>query len=247
MGLFNIFNKKKTDNTLFYHTDVHCHILPGVDHGSQDIMQSLEMLRAEMAMGINRVILTSHVTSETFENTPNSLNAAFDELKKAVEEAQLPVELFVSAEYRMDDYWNKQWEKGAVLPMPGNYLLLENSFLQERMDMDQFIYDVQLKGYRPILAHPERYGYYAQRRERLQRLHEVGAKFQINILSLAGYFGRGARELALWLIKQDLVDMLGSDMHNSDHARIIKDYINTNDWIRLAKQLEDRIINDQVC
>lgn len=246
MGLFNIFSKKKTQSTLFYHTDVHCHILPGVDHGSQDVVQSMEMLKAEMDMGISRVILTSHVTAETFENTPETLTAAFGVLQKAVAEAELPIELHVSAEYRMDDYWNRQWEAGAVLPMPGNYLLLENSFLQERLDMDQFIYEVQLKGYKPILAHPERYAYYSQRRDRLRHLHDAGAKFQINILSLAGYFGRGAREMAVWFIKQGMVDMLGSDMHNIEHASIIKEYINTNDWKRLSQQLEGHIINDAV-
>ena len=249
MGLFNIFGKKKSGEpaTLFYNTDVHCHILPGVDHGSQDVLQSLEMLRAELAMGINRVILTSHVTADTFENTPESLTAAYEVLKKAVAEEGLPVELHVSAEYRLDDYWNMQWEKGAVLPMPGNYLLLENSFLQERLDMDQFIFEVQSRGYRPILAHPERYAYYAQRHDRLVKLHQAGVKFQINILSLSGYFGHGARDLAHWLVKEHMVDMLGSDMHNIEHAMIIRDYIGSKDWQRQLPLLAAHNINDRVC
>ena len=248
MGLFNIFSKKKSDPnaTLFYHTDVHCHILPGVDHGSQDVIQSLEMLRAELAMGINRVVLTSHVTADTFENTPESLNAAFEILKKAVADAGLPIELHVSAEYRLDDYWNAQWAKGAVLPMPGNYLLLENSFLQERLDMDQFIFEVQSKGYKPILAHPERYAYYSMRRERLVKLHAAGVKFQVNVLSLSGYFGHGARDLAQWLIKEHMVDLLGSDMHNIEHAMIIKEYIGSKDWQRQLPLLMAHNINDSV-
>ncbi len=105
--MFNLFKKKSKESPkLFYHTDMHCHILPGVDHGSQNIDQSLEMLRAEIDMGISHVILTSHVTAETFENTPETLTAAFETLKKAVEEEGLPVDLDVSAEYRIDEYWN---------------------------------------------------------------------------------------------------------------------------------------------
>ena len=135
--MFNLFKRKKEDVKLFYHTDVHCHILPGVDHGSQNVEQSLAMLEAEKSMGIDRVICTSHVTAETFENTPESLTAAYEVLKKAVDEAGLDIEIHASAEYRIDEYWNKEYAAGHILPMPGNYLLLENSFHQELLELDE--------------------------------------------------------------------------------------------------------------
>ncbi|MBQ7689984.1 MAG: hypothetical protein IJT30_02175 [Muribaculaceae bacterium] len=246
MGLFDFFCRKKPEAKLFYRTDVHSHILPGVDHGSQDVVQSLEMLRAELDMGIDRVILTSHVTAETFENTVESLTSAYELLCAAVRDAGLPVELYVSAEYRMDDYWDRQWAAGTVLPMPGNFLLLENSFQQERLGLEPLIYELRTKGYIPILAHPERYGYYGMRTTRYASLHDAGAKFQVNLLSLAGYFGKHAREAAVWLIKNGLVDMLGSDMHNIEHAQIIKDYLRTRDWQKLRAIVENDIINDRV-
>ncbi len=246
MGLFDLFSRKKPDAKLFYHTDVHCHILPGVDHGAQDIGQSLDMLRAELDMGINRVMLTSHVTAETFENTVESLTEAYGVLTEAVKDAGLPVELYVSAEYRMDDYWDRQWAAGTVLPMPGNFILLENSFQQERLGLEPLIYELRTKGYIPILAHPERYGYYGMRTTRYASLHDAGAKFQVNLLSLAGSFGRHAREAALWLIKNGLVDMLGSDMHNMEHAYIIKDYLRSRDWAKQSELVRGDIINDRV-
>ena len=98
--MFNIFKRNNKDVKLFYHTDEHCHILPGVDHGAKNIQDGIELLKADMDMGINRVILTPHVTSETFENTPETLNAAFAIFKEAVKEAGLDVELHLSAEYR---------------------------------------------------------------------------------------------------------------------------------------------------
>lgn len=244
--MFNFFKKGKKDIELFYNTDVHCHILPGVDHGSQSVEQSLEMLEAELKMGIKRVMCTSHVTSETFENTPESLTAAFQVLKKAVDEAGMDIEIYPSAEYRIDEYWEKQWEKGAILPMPGKFLLMENSFQQELLLLDDLMFDLMIKGYKPILAHPERYGYYAHRHQRLEKLHGSGVKFQINLLSLAGFFGQGARESAMWMVKHGMVDLLGTDMHNMEHAYVIQEYLRSKDWAKVSKIIEPDNMNDWV-
>ena len=246
--MFNFFRRSREQTKLFYETDVHCHILPGVDHGSQNIAESLELLRTEIDMGIKRVVCTSHVTAETFENTPESLTKAFEELKKAVAEEGLPIELFLSAEYRIDEYWQKQYAAGQILPMPGKYILLENSFIQELIGMDEMMFELQVKGYKPILAHPERYRYYHSRHDRYEKLHSSNVVFQVNILSLAGYFGPGPREAALWLIDNNLCNMLGSDMHNMEHAKVIMDYINSKEWRRLIERhmLDRRVINDFV-
>ncbi len=246
--MFNIFQRKsKKDAKLFYTTDVHSHILPGVDHGSQSVEESLEMLQAQLDMGISHVMCTSHVTAETFENTPESLTTAYEELKNAIAREGLPINIYVSAEYRIDEYWTQEYEAGHLLPLPGNHVLLENSFAQELIGIDNMMFDLQVKGYRPILAHPERYRYYNDRRDRYKTLHNASVKFQINILSLAGYFGKGARERALWLIQNNLCDMLGSDMHNMEHAQIIKEYIGSRDWRKLCDKynLPGRIINDK--
>ncbi len=246
--MFNIFHRKKENNQLFYNTDVHCHILPGVDHGSQNVEQSIEMLRAERDMGITRVILTSHVTAETFENTPDTLRPAFEILKQAVAETEdiSHMKLYLSAEYRMDEFWDKQYTLGNQIAMPGNYILMENSFHQELLGLDELLFDLKVKGYKPILAHPERYIYYAQRKQRLEQLHNTGTKFQVNLLSLAGYFGQHCRETALWLVKHGMVDMLGSDMHGMEHVKVIQDYINSKEWRKLVPQIQGHIINDLV-
>ena len=241
-----LFRSKKEQTKLFYNTDVHSHILPGVDHGSQSIEQSLEMLRAEKAMGIDRVILTSHVTAITFENTRESLTDAFLKLKDAVTDDGLDMELFLSAEYRMDEYFDKEYAADHMLPMPGNHILLENSFQQELMNLDELLFDMQVKGYRTILAHPERYPYYSRRRKRCEQLHNAGARFQINILSFTGYFGEEARDSALWFVKHGMVDYLGSDMHNTKHAHIIMDYINSKEWKKLSRDLEQTVKNDYI-
>lgn len=239
-------HKHKEDVQLFYHTDVHSHILPGVDHGSQNIEQSLAMLQAEKAMGIERVMCTSHVTAETFENTRASLRAAGETLQKAIDEAGLGIEIHPTAEYRIDEYFEKEYAADDLLPMPGNYLLVENSFLQELISIDTLMFDLQCKGFHPILAHPERYTYYHERHDRYESLHSKGVKFQVNLLSLAGYYGHRVREQALWLIDHNLCDMLGSDMHGMEHARIIQEYLRSKDWNKLSFTLRNHIINDIV-
>jgi len=241
-----LFNRNRERVKLFYNTDVHCHILPGVDHGSQSMEQSLDMLRAEMEMGINRVILTSHVTAVTFENTRESLMDAYLKLKDAVIDEGLEIELALSAEYRMDEYFDKEYAADHLIPMPGNHILLENSFQQELMNLDELLFDLQVKGYKTILAHPERYTYYSRRHKRYEQLHNAGARFQINILSFTGYFGEEARDSALWFVRNGMIDYLGSDMHNVKHAHIIMDYINSKEWRKISKEIEPTIKNDLI-
>ena len=241
-----LFGRKKEQVKLFYNTDIHCHILPGVDHGSPSLEKSLEMLQAEAEMGISRVILTSHVTAVTFENTREKLMDAFLKLQDAVTDAGLDMDLALSAEYRMDEYFDKEYAADHLLPMPGNYILLENSFQQELMNLDELLFDMQIKGYRTILAHPERYTYYSRRRKRYEQLHNAGARFQVNILSFTGYFGEEARDSALWFAKNGMIDFLGSDMHNIKHAHIIMDYLNSKEWKRLGPELEETVKNDMI-
>ena len=134
-----------------------------------------------------------------------------------------------------------------MLPiMPGNHILLENSFQQELLNLDELLFDMQIKGYKTILAHPERYTYYSRRRKRYEQLHNAGARFQVNILSFTGYFGEEARDSALWFAKNGMIDYLGSDMHNIKHAHIIMDYINSKEWKRMAPELEATVKNDMI-
>ncbi len=244
--MFGLFRKKQDNVKLFYHTDVHCHIMPGVDHGAKTVEDSLALISREMEMGISRIFLTSHVTANTFENTPETLAAGFERLKTAVEAEHIDIDLCYSAEYRMDDYWMRQRDEGKLIPLPGNHILLENSFQQELMMLDDLMFDIQLKGFLPILAHPERYHYYGYRHDRLRTLHNAGAKFQVNLLSLSGYFGSGARGLAEWIINNGFCDFLGSDMHNLEHADVIAEYLRSKDWRKISKKIEGQLLNDEL-
>lgn len=241
--MFNFF-RKKDKIKLPYSTDVHNHILPGVDHGATDIENALDLIKEQMSMGITRFIFTPHITKSTFENTPDTIKAAYAVFKDALEQSGLDITFSVSAEYRLDEFSLNQFSNDIFIPMPQEHILLENAFQQERIDLDEIIFDIQTKGFTPIMAHPERFHYYAAKKDRYEQLHNAGALFQVNLMSFAGYFGRTARSNAEWLLENNLIDFLGSDMHNMQHANIIKEYIQSKDFRKISKQLEGRLLND---
>lgn len=244
--MFNFFKKSSNEpKGLFYSTDIHCHIVPGVDDGARAVEDSLSLVSKECVWGIKRIFCTPHITEETFENTPETLSKAFDVLKQNVDKAGIKIDLDYSAEHRLDPYFQSQFEKGAVRPLPNNYLLVENSFVQEAWNLDQQVYNLSIKGFKPILAHPERYHYYITNRDRYEQLHSVGLLFQVNLLSLSGYYGKEQKRTAEWLIEKNMVDFLGSDMHHMRHAEAIDRYIAGKDYKKHSAALNGRILNDR--
>lgn len=247
MGLFNFFKKNnEVPASLFYDTEVHCHILPGIDDGSPDVATSVELVRQMQEMGIRRIIATSHVTESTFENTPDTIGAAYDSLRAALDKEGIDVAIHTSAEYRMDEYFLKQLNNNTLLPYPENYLLIENSFFQPFWEIKELIFDLQLKGYTPILAHPERYMYYHKTPQIYKELHDQGCLFQVNFLSLAGYYYPEVKAMALRLLEKGMVDFVGSDIHNFKHTEFMKEYLKTKDYRKLAEKASAVINNNKI-
>lgn len=246
--MFDFLFKKKTAELpeLFFHTDVHCHIMPGVDHGSPDEETSLKLIESEQTWGIERIILTSHVTESTFENNPDTLAAGFKRLTDAVASAGNHIRLAYSAEYRIDALFTEQYKNGMLVKMPGDYLLVENSFIQEPWGLDNLLFDLKINGFKPIMAHPERFGYYYNDKKRYTALHDAGNLFQINLLSLAGYHGADAKKIAEWLVEQGYADFLGTDMHHISHFEAIDKYLRSKDFKKLMPKLEKTVKNDKI-
>lgn len=243
--MFDFFKKsaKKREN-LFFHTDMHCHLVPGIDDGQQDAIQAAELVAHEKSWGVECIYCTPHITQDTFENTPATISKAFAALSDAVAAAGIDIKLGYSAEHRIDSFFLSQLEEGNIRPFPNNYLLVENSFIQEAWNLDQILFELKLRGFKPILAHPERYAYYFDKPQRYAQLHISGTLFQINLLSLAGYYGKEIKHSAERLIANDMVDFIGTDMHNHSHCDAIERYIGSRDYRRHASQLSGRIFND---
>ncbi len=246
--MFDFLFKKKVSELpeLFFHTDIHCHIMPGVDHGSPDEETSLKLIESEQSWGINRIVLTSHVTESTFENNPETLAAGFERLTKAVKEAENPIKLAYSAEYRIDSLFTEQYKNHQLVKFPDDYLLVENSFIQEPWGLDNLLFDLKINGFKPIMAHPERFMYYHNNKKRYDALHDAGNFFQVNLLSLAGYHGEGPKKIAEWLIEKGYADFLGTDIHNMTHVNAIDDYLRSKDFRKLMPALEKTVKNDSI-
>lgn len=237
--MFNFFHKTTAPKPLFpYTTEVHCHLLPGIDDGAPDTEHALPLLRQVHEWGVEKVIATPHVTEATFENTPQTVSDAYERLTREPEFGEIGIQLSYSAEYRMDDNFLNLLQRNEIMPMPGNHILIENSFLQPFWNIKELIFDLQLKGYAPILAHPERYAYYSADKKIYQELHDHGCEFQVNLLSLAGYYNKSSREAAEWLVAKHLVDYLGSDMHNSNHALYLGKYLTSKDFVKHIKGIQ---------
>ena len=222
--MFDFLFKKKEPRKLWFNTDIHCHIVPGIDDGSPDAATSADLVERMQSWGIERIIASPHVTQDTFENNPQTIAPAIEKLQQELARRGNGIKVTNSAEYRIDELFTKQLEEDVIMPYPGNYILIENSFMQEPWNLDQLIFDLQVKGYKA--------------------LHDAGALFQINVLSLSGYYGKAEKQVAEWLIDNNMVDFNGTDLHNHRHADSIEAYLMSKDASRHADKLVGRVLNN---
>lgn len=242
--MFNFFTRKNSEPVPFwFQTDIHAHVIPGVDDGSPDIETSLALINGLNELGIDRIIATPHIADEEFPNTAATLREPFRMLCGELSRTGSPVALSHTAEYRIDDGLVSLMEKGELIPYPGNYILIENQWLMEPMNLDQLIFDLQVRGLRPILAHPERFTYYHTRPGRLQDLHSR-VPFQINMLSLAGFYGKPVKAMAEHLARNGMIDYLGTDIHRMAHIEALRTYLTTRDALTHRKLTRSGLRND---
>ena len=242
--MFSFFSKKREPIQLPFRTDIHCHIIPGVDDGSPDAATSADLIENMQRWGITRIIASPHVTQGTFENTPETLEPAFRELRDELDRRGNNIDISYSGEYRIDDFLKRRLDQGDIKLMPNGFIIIENSFLQEPWNIDRLIFDLQVRGMRPILAHPERYTYYFKQPNRYRKLHDAGLAFQINVLSLAGAYGKPEQKVAEQLIADGLVDYLGTDLHRARHVEAIDEYLRTKTAEKHFHALAGKLWND---
>ena len=198
-------------------TDWHCHILPGVDDGVQTTDEALEILRLYEELGVAEVWLTPHIM-EDIPNTPSQLRERFDALRAAYGGS---VRLHLGAENMIDNLFEERLEADELLPVgdEGDLLLVETSYFNPPMDLEDILQKIRSTGYVPVLAHPERYMY--MDRDDYKRLKSAGTEFQMNVTSLAGFYGSHAKSQASWLKAADCYSYAGTDTHSLRTVRQI--------------------------
>jgi protein-tyrosine phosphatase len=216
-----LFNKRGDDKTVDLSAlgcDLHSHLLPGIDDGVKDMDEALLMIKGLMDLGYKKIITTPHILWDVYPNTPDTIRAGHQAVAEELRRKDIPVKLFAAAEYLMDDHFDSQLDTGeALLTLKDKMVLVELSFVVASINLKDMLFKMQIKGYQPVLAHPERYLYFGANKGWYDQIRETGCLFQLNLLSLIGYYGKGSRELAQWLIKKKYVDFLGSDLHHERH------------------------------
>jgi protein-tyrosine phosphatase len=213
--MFSIFKKKNiVSNIEWLGVDIHSHLLPGIDDGSPDVEQSVFLIRSLNELGFSKFICTPHIFQELYPNTSETISQALDSTKVALKAANINVDISAAAEHMVDEMFQI---KDGLTVMPGNYILVEMSYLNETPNIEKVIFDLQIKDYKVILAHPERYNFYHQYYDKFHRYKDMGVLFQLNLLSITGYYGKEVKRTADYLLDKQCYDLTGTDLHHSKH------------------------------
>jgi hypothetical protein len=223
--MFSFFHRKYKESFPFdlLKTDVHSHLLPGIDDGSPNVATSLELIKGMSALGFQGFTATPHVMEDIWKNDDQTINTAHGILKNAMLDANLHYPVVAAAEYLVDGNLEKLLsQKIALRTIRKNWVLIEISFLQAPIQLRNILFEMQLQGYQPVLAHPERYLYYAQQPKALMELKDAGCILQCNLLSFAGYYGKEVKGFAEKLVDLQLIQLLGSDLHHERHMEALR-------------------------
>lgn len=236
--MFSIFKKKRTGTVDLSEigTDMHSHLLPGIDDGSPDTDTSAILIKGLQDLGIQKFVTTPHIFWDLYKNTNETITAANEKLRLSFN-GSIPSPFRTAAEYYLDDHFDDLLKKDIpLLTIHDNWVLVEFSFITQPMDLKEKLFAMQIKGYKPVLAHPERYTYLAGKKTIYDELKDAGCLFQVNLLSFTNYYGKQANELASYLLKKNYVDLLGTDLHHERHLQALQSSPHLTDTV---KQLLD--------
>ncbi|MBK8953249.1 MAG: hypothetical protein IPM85_14260 [Chitinophagaceae bacterium] len=222
--MFKFFSKSKNaapptkaDFSLLK-TDMHSHLLPGIDDGSQDIQTTLDLIKEMMELGFTKFITTPHIMWDMYRNTPAIINEKLELVRQALAEAGINAEIHAAAEYFLDEHVEDLLSRNEkLLTVKDNMVLCEFSMAYEPRNLKDVLFQMQMQGYQPIIAHPERYIYLEGNKDLYEELKASGCYFQLNVLSLSGHYGRSQQELAIYLAKKGYYELIGTDLHGTRH------------------------------
>ncbi|MFL2610542.1 MAG: tyrosine-protein phosphatase [Flavobacteriaceae bacterium] len=233
--IFNLFKSKPTLKELIPNgfVDIHSHVLPGVDDGAKDINESLSLISQMKEMGFSKIIGTPHTYQGLYDNTNESIKGSFDLLKKNLNE---DVDLDYASEYMIDRSLLERIEERSLLTLKDNYVLVEMSFISAPIELYEILFQLQLNNYIPVLAHPERYLFIDH--NEFHKLHKIGCKLQLNLLSITGYYGKEVMSISDWLLSKKLINFVGSDIHSQRHINSMKEVVKIRNIDLLKKAIE---------
>ncbi len=207
--------------------DIHSHITPYIDDGAKTMEEAISLAKSMHAWGFERITCTPHIM-RLYPNTPEKIRKAFEDFQEALALAGCPVELRVSAEYRLNpELWNEVLEKNWLMPVEDKYILMEFP-IGNPHDMDgikpiEEFRKIKALGLTPVLPHPERYAWLPK--DELMRFIDEGVKIQSNYGSLSGLYGAKPQKAAEELLSEGLITFLATDLHNQQYIDSIGSWL----------------------
>jgi len=198
-------------------------LLPGIDDGSPDTETSVQLIKGLKDLGYKKLVTTPHILWDVYKNTRDVIQQNLELLRNKLIEEKIEIDLEAAAEYFIDDHLQELLDKKEPLLFFGNKMVLvEFSMMSRPFDFKKILFDMQMQGYQPVLAHPERYLYLERSQNTYDELKAAGYLFQMNILSLSGYYGNAVMKLARHLAENKYYDLIGTDLHHFAHLQALQ-------------------------
>lgn len=194
--------------------DMHSHLIPGIDDGVNNTDDAVMILKRMQELGYEKVITTPHIMADVYLNNPDVIFNGLQELRIALQKADVDIVVEAAAEYCLDDGFRKHLENNNLLALKDKYLLVELPYFSVPPDFYENLFELQINKYKVVLAHPERYAFWYDNFSKLEDLKIRDVFFQINMISLTGFYSQAVKKVTEKLIDLDMVDFAGSDIHN---------------------------------
>ena len=209
--------------------DMHSHLIPAIDDGSPDLETSVQIIKNLQSLGFKKIVTTPHIMSDFYRNTPEIILDGLKDLQDELKRQSVEIKISAAAEYYIDYDFEAKVDSGdKFLTIGDNQLLIETSFISSPPNFGDTIFKLQLAGYRIILAHPERYSFMTF--EDLKNYKTRSLCLQINLLSLLGFYGQPAKQMAEKLIENNMVDYVGTDCHNLHQSTLYSKCFTNKHW-----------------
>jgi protein-tyrosine phosphatase len=239
--MLNLFKSKPTLKDLIPngHIDIHSHLLPGIDDGAQTFEESLRLTRALQGFGVTEIITTPHIMQNVWNNTAEQIVSAKDKTIEELQKNNVNIPFQAAAEYLMDDQFVRLFQSQDLLTLKGNQVLVEMSYINAPMQLYSILFDLQVAGYTPVLAHPERYFFYHKNFNEYVKLKRAGCLFQLNLLATVGYYGAEITKIAEKLLSKGMYSYVGSDVHHDKHIAAFEQKIRIKDVVPLNEAISN--------
>lgn len=219
--------------------DFHSHLLYGLDDGAKTLKDTEFLIQSLMDVGFTELSTSPHTTPLVWENTKEEILAQCEKVKSEIPELTQRVKLRTASEYLMDESFLQQMQNERLLTIKDDYVLVEMSYINPPMGLYDILFQLKSEGYQPVLAHPERYNFYKNDYQSFNRLKKAGCLFQLNILSVTGYYGDGIAEVAQYLLKENMYDFTSSDAHHHRHIEAFQSKVKVKSYLSIEQLLEN--------